>query len=480
MSDFNNAFAAFAQGRQVRASREAEQERNALRGYGQGILSGDPAAFDAAAAINPEVAQTYQNAGDSQLRRMKGAIKYLEDLEATGNTAAVEAAYKNQVAPYLNRISPDSMTPPATYAEAKPKMLEAKARIAMLDAGGNGKVFAQKVGADGFIYNAMSDGQMVNTGIKADRQMWLRDHPGMTPELVGKDGVAMPVGASQPVAPAMGTQTAPLPPGGAGAAVEQIMASANQMIARNVPAEQVDAWVQQQLNPAAAVAAPVATATARPSEAQVAAEKALADAGVRAQFDPMIAGQTEAAREAARLAVYPRQTALEADRAGAVAAATAAGKSAADRSDQVRTRVRDAESSIASLEEAVRLLPQATGGMAGAAYDAAAGAAGVSTQGARANAQLKLIAADLVAKVPRFEGPQSNIDVQFYREAAGDLANASLPVETRLAAANKMLELRRKYLRTQGAAPSSAIRRARNPQTGEVLELRNGAWVPVR
>ena len=87
--------------------------------------------------------------------------------------------------------------------------------------------------------------------------------------------------------------------------------------------------------------------------------------------------------------------------------------------------------------------------------------------------------------MPRFEGPQSNIDVQFYREAAGDLANDQLPVETRMAALEQMVRLAEKAATQQGgggstASPPAATRRAVNPQTGEVLILVNGAWVPER
>jgi hypothetical protein len=44
------------------------------------------------------------------------------------------------------------------------------------------------------------------------------------------------------------------------------------------------------------------------------------------------------------------------------------------------------------------------------------------------------------------QGPQSDKDVQLYREMAGDLANESLPVPTRLAALNGIRDLQKKYL----------------------------------
>jgi hypothetical protein len=54
--------------------------------------------------------------------------------------------------------------------------------------------------------------------------------------------------------------------------------------------------------------------------------------------------------------------------------------------------------------------------------------------------------ADLVLKmVPRFEGPQSNFDVQSYKDAAGNLANPNVPVSVKKAAATEIVRLFRKY-----------------------------------
>jgi hypothetical protein len=59
---------------------------------------------------------------------------------------------------------------------------------------------------------------------------------------------------------------------------------------------------------------------------------------------------------------------------------------------------------------------------------------GISTQASQSDAQLKAIAGQLVSKMPRMEGPQSDRDVEMYRQAAGDIANANVPADTRKAA----------------------------------------------
>lgn len=137
--DKPNMWGAFQQGRAqamqlrqdqmaVQAQQQQAQDRNALRQLAPQIIAGDPGAFDQAAAINPEAAGQYQSAGDQQLKRLKGAMDFIDRMQTPEQK---EMAYQ-QVRPYLNRMSPDGVEPPATFAEAAPKMEAARARIAML------------------------------------------------------------------------------------------------------------------------------------------------------------------------------------------------------------------------------------------------------------------------------------------------------------------------------------------------------------
>jgi hypothetical protein len=70
---------------------------------------------------------------------------------------------------------------------------------------------------------------------------------------------------------------------------------------------------------------------------------------------------------------------------------------------------------------------------------------GISTQASKSDAQLKAIAGQLVSKMPRMEGPQSDRDVEMYRQAAGDIANANVPAPTRKAAIETIRKLNEKY-----------------------------------
>lgn len=97
------------------------------------------------------------------------------------------------------------------------------------------------------------------------------------------------------------------------------------------------------------------------------------------------------------------------------------------------------------LPEVEKLLPKATGSYAGVALDFLGKGIGVSTEGAKATAQLKTLAGQLVALMPKMSGPQSDKDVQMYREMAGELADDTKPIATRLAALQSIKQLNNKY-----------------------------------
>lgn len=87
----------------------------------------------------------------------------------------------------------------------------------------------------------------------------------------------------------------------------------------------------------------------------------------------------------------------------------------------------------------------ATGSYFGAGLDLLGRTVGISTGGAEATAQLKTLSGQLVALMPRMEGPQSNIDVEMYKEMAGNVADPTIPIQTRLAALDTIDKLNQKY-----------------------------------
>lgn len=95
-----------------------------------------------------------------------------------------------------------------------------------------------------------------------------------------------------------------------------------------------------------------------------------------------------------------------------------------------------------------------TASVMGNVIDKAAGVFGASPAGAAEADELKVLGGYLVSKMPRMEGPQSNFDVQNYKEMAGDVGNPNLPLERRLASLKQLRGIVSKY--DKSAAPISA------------------------
>lgn len=106
-----------------------------------------------------------------------------------------------------------------------------------------------------------------------------------------------------------------------------------------------------------------------------------------------------------------------------------------------------------------------TGSGVGTAVDAAAALVGITPPGAEAADSLRSIAATLIGKMPRMEGPQSDRDSNLYAKAAGDIGNSQLPIDRRKAALRTVKQLHQKY------AGSSALRPT--PDEGAVIDFKD-------
>lgn len=137
-------------------------------------------------------------------------------------------------------------------------------------------------------------------------------------------------------------------------------------------------------------------------------------------------------------------------------------------SNEKKAEANDALSLIAQARE---ILPQATGSYVGRGVDEAARAFGISTGGAENAAKLRAIEGALVAKMPKMSGPQSDKDVQLYRQQAALIGDDTLPASTRLAALEAVEEIQRRYAGIPAADPtkpaaSTATPRGRGIQPG--------------
>jgi hypothetical protein len=83
-----------------------------------------------------------------------------------------------------------------------------------------------------------------------------------------------------------------------------------------------------------------------------------------------------------------------------------------------------------------------TGSLAGAGADWFLRTFGASTKGGDTAASLETLGAWMASNVPRMEGPQSNIDVEYYRQMAGQIGDRTVPVSQRL---SRLAELERRF-----------------------------------
>jgi len=142
-------------------------------------------------------------------------------------------------------------------------------------------------------------------------------------------------------------------------------------------------------------------------------------------------------------------------------------KNAAQRK-QMNTDLGFAITQLADITKDGGLIDQSTGSGAGRLTDIAAGFFGEATPGAIAIGTIAPIADLALKMVPRFEGPQSNADTKSYKEAAGQLADPTLPTKIRKAAGKVVLRImqeRKNQFVTSDMAAEGA------PSSGNVVDF---------
>lgn len=477
----------YAIGTQIKQQRQAEQDQNALRGLAPQIIAGDAGAYDQAAAINPEAANAYQGAGDNQLRRLKGFINYVDQARASNNPAAVNAALQagsGFVGRFIGKPGPTEWTP-----DMEPGWEQLKAKVAMMESGGTqGRVQSTYVDGEGNRVAIMADGtQKILGSNDAGMSQQTISIPGpdgrprqytfdkRTGNYVpaGGDGQSSALGAPPPPP---GTGGNPLPQGGTAQIVDAIAEQANRMIASGIPPEQVDAWAQSQQGAQSpggnnfqntqAVASGPSPFVGR-SEEEEAAAVARAKGGVE-------------------LDLLPQTEAIKRDSAIQQAVGIEAGKTQAERTAAAPATIATLQNSLSSIDALLddpelgtivglgslnplnkipgskaRGLAARADQVAGQAFLAAfnqlkGGGAITEREGAAATAAM--------ARLDRSQGEED------YRQALMDLKAAIEPAMQRA----------QQQARGGQAASAPSAQRAVNPQTGEVLELRNGQWVPAQ
>ena len=163
----------------------------------------------------------------------------------------------------------------------------------------------------------------------------------------------------------------------------------------------------------------------------------------------------------ADIARQHNETLLEIARMKGAATVGSKPTAAETKADAAQTKVdTDAKEAISLLDDARKLIPGATGSYLGTAADEVGRFFGAGTGGAQKDAQLKTIAANLILKMPKLSGPQSDRDVNLYREAAGQLGDRTLPSSVKKAAVEQILDV---YRRNGYAVPDAPATETKKP-----------------
>jgi hypothetical protein len=148
------------------------------------------------------------------------------------------------------------------------------------------------------------------------------------------------------------------------------------------------------------------------------------------------------------LTSLPSELAAQGQIASTKAQSTAVGSATGELQGGLIKKGVAANTVLGMLDIADPLIDAATGSLAGAGADKLAEAFGKAPKGAEAIAQLKVIQAGLMLNMPRMEGPQSDRDVQLYREAAASLGDPTVPRAIKKAAVSTIREIQQKYKET--------------------------------
>jgi len=201
----------------------------------------------------------------------------------------------------------------------------------------------------------------------------------------------------------------------------------------------------------------------RQFDTYVRADKIIDHGGSHSRFNPQAPGKPEPIG----LKTIPPQS-TTAHRAAVTAAETEA-RNAANRRDEYIARGIKSETALAALasvDDLIKqstgskgsvddLIDQSTGSWGGAALDILAAVFGHAPNGALAVGKLKVLQANLMLSQPKMQGPQSDKDVQLYREAAGQIGDPTVPNAIKKGALDQIRALHKKYAAAGKAAAAA-------------------------
>jgi len=121
-------------------------------------------------------------------------------------------------------------------------------------------------------------------------------------------------------------------------------------------------------------------------------------------------------------------------------------------------KISDSKDVVETIAQVEKYLENASGSYLDTAQSFGKKLIGISDVETQANAALKVIAGKLVSNMPRMEGPQSDKDVQLYKDMAANIADTNIPANDKRIALEALKDLNAKYSNRDD--PLSASRNA--------------------
>lgn len=168
----------------------------------------------------------------------------------------------------------------------------------------------------------------------------------------------------------------------------------------------------------------------------------------------VLGSRTGGAPQVSPISTVDTEAQAAAKLAAAKAQAGAVGTASGEAQGGKIKRGSNADTVIGMLDLAEPLIDAATGSLGGAGADKLAAAFGKAPKGAEAIAQLKILQAALMTNMPRMEGPQSDRDVQLYRDASGQIGDPTVPRAIKRVAIKTIRELQQKYKDAAAQVPT--------------------------
>lgn len=325
-------------GQQQRAAEQQRAEQEKLRSLAPQIIAGDSSAYEQAAVISPEAANQYQGVANNQAQKFKNWFTYtdqaLQTARKTGNLGAVNAALR-EGAPFVSKM----LGKPAP-TEWSPDMdsgwEQLRAKVAMIGQNQQGGTPAQQRHQE-WLLSQLPESErpealkyFAGLGSRPlqESYTWEQVETDQGPRWVqrgrlGTLGVRGIDGAGAPQSGPPGSAAAPVPEGSGGAFVDDSVSLANQMSAAGIPDQQIEAFLNNRLNPQATAqvppqggARPLTSAERKYAEESGQQAAQIATLRERGQIEAQNAAAQRRSEKEVDLAFRPAETQAEIDRAG--------------------------------------------------------------------------------------------------------------------------------------------------------------------